>query len=200
MYHGFLRTGVPSHTASALFLSLPLKYPESATVLCNLNRFHKIVFEKHIVQEPVSKSGYQYWCRSVFSSTQSYMCANVPVRLCAPVCSCARVYDVLTQRHGHECSEITVTPPDSSGVTDLLLAWPLSLRWAVKLILHVCHQSPICLSVEGEKGGGSMPAASCLYPNISSIFISNNAPKFFLGLSQYLGVKACGNLSTVDWD
>lgn len=54
---------------------------------------------------------------------------------------------------GHECSEITLTPSDSSGVTDLLLARPSSSRRAVKLIQPGCHQSSIYLSLESEKRG-----------------------------------------------
>lgn len=100
------------------------------------------------------------------------LCASV----CVCLCPCASVYDVFTRCCGHECSQITVTPP--RFFRGHRPAFGLTFIGLSRKANSTCvSPSSISLSVEGEKGGESMPAKSSTHTHttLSSIFIITKA-------------------------
>lgn len=139
----------------------------------------------------------------IFSQNMSYfkrvrhpcvltsLCICVCVCLSVPVSVCVCTY-VMYVCCGCDRSEITVTPPDSSGVTNLLLAWLLTPALSCEAnstwlspIMHLSHwrererrwkHAPLTHTYAHTWHGGARPKLNWLYPALSSIFISNKAP------------------------
>lgn len=126
------------------------------------------------------------------------LCASV----CVCLCPCASVYDVFTRCCGHECSQITVTPP--RFFRGHRPAFGLTFIGLSRKANSTCvSPSSISLSVEGEKGGESMPAKSSTHThNPVLYFYHHESPSSLMssGLRQYLEGKPCGSLSSVHWD